>query len=279
MEKVKRLQPTGDTLRELFLKSGNLCAFPDCDHLMMNAKGVFIAQVCHIEAADEGGERFNPNMTNEERRHVSNLMLMCYPHHKETNDVAAYPVAKLKKMKQDHENRFSNPDRAILEKLGDRTLRATSTVASNLKRMNRVLEWGFSDEELATAARELGVFAKRFQKVPLESRKFLSEVVKRIDRMAEGSATRGGNQILASDVEEAFGLSDTQVASHLKKLDAYGLATLGQIDNGYGDEPSIMVSSLKGGWPLWQDLVEFCKKTSEPVEAFTIDMDFARLDE
>ena len=65
-------------LRELFLKSGNLCAFPGCEKLMMNAGGVFIGQVCHIEAAEEGGERFRGSMTNEQRRAVSNLMLMCY---------------------------------------------------------------------------------------------------------------------------------------------------------------------------------------------------------
>ena len=47
---------------------------------MMNTEGVFIGQVCHIEAADEGGERFNPSMTPKERRQLSNLLLMCYPH-------------------------------------------------------------------------------------------------------------------------------------------------------------------------------------------------------
>ena len=63
-EVVKRLAPRGETLRELFLKSGNLCAFPGCASLMMNAEGVFVGQVCHIEAAEVGGERFNPSMTN-----------------------------------------------------------------------------------------------------------------------------------------------------------------------------------------------------------------------
>ena len=86
-EKPKRLTPKGETLRELFLKSGNMCAFPNCTSLMMNSDGVFIGQLCHIEAAEEGGERFNPSMTNEERRAAANLMLMCYEHHKITNDV------------------------------------------------------------------------------------------------------------------------------------------------------------------------------------------------
>lgn len=38
-EVPKRLEPTGEVLRELFLKSGNLCAFPGCKSFMMNEEG------------------------------------------------------------------------------------------------------------------------------------------------------------------------------------------------------------------------------------------------
>src|SRR2546423_768764 len=105
---TKRLTPKGGVLREVYLKSGNLCAFPGCDALMMSANGDFIGQVCHIEAAETNGERFNPNQTDEERRAYSNLMLMCYPHHVETNNVATYPVGRLQQMKADHEAKFTD---------------------------------------------------------------------------------------------------------------------------------------------------------------------------
>ncbi len=124
----KRLVPTHQTYRELFLKSGNLCAFPGCGALMIDEEGNFIGQLCHIEAAEPGGERFNPAMTNEERRSVSNLMLMCYPHHCVTNDVERYSVAHLREMKSAHERRFSRPDRAIREKL--EKLKWTSLVSA-----------------------------------------------------------------------------------------------------------------------------------------------------
>jgi hypothetical protein len=116
-ETPKRLKPRFETLRELLLKSGNLCAFPGCDSLLMDAAGLFIGQFCHIEAAEPGGERFNPSMTNEERRSASNLMLMCYAHHRQTNDVAEYTVPYLKQIKSAHERRFSRPDRSIREKV------------------------------------------------------------------------------------------------------------------------------------------------------------------
>lgn len=50
----KRLAPTRDTVRELYLKSGNRCAFPGCNKALFNAKGVFVGHICHIEAAEPG---------------------------------------------------------------------------------------------------------------------------------------------------------------------------------------------------------------------------------
>ncbi|QED48347.1 hypothetical protein FSZ17_14485 [Cytobacillus dafuensis] len=49
-------------------------AFPSCKKTILNDTGNFVGQVCHIEAAMPGGERFNPNQTNGERRAFSNLI-------------------------------------------------------------------------------------------------------------------------------------------------------------------------------------------------------------
>ena len=81
-EKPKRLTPTPEVLRQLYLLSGNNCAMADCDHLIIDGKGVVIGHVCHIEAALPDGARFNAQMTNEQRRAESNLVLMCGGHHK-----------------------------------------------------------------------------------------------------------------------------------------------------------------------------------------------------
>jgi hypothetical protein len=116
-EVAKRFAPTYRTYRELFLKSGNVCAFPSCDALMMDEEGNFIGQICHIEAAEPGGARFNPSMTNEERRSFANLMLLCYEHHVVTNDVERFSVAVLQEMKAAHEKCFSQPTRALDERL------------------------------------------------------------------------------------------------------------------------------------------------------------------
>lgn len=107
---MARLAPNTDVLRALFARSGNQCAFPGCTQPLINAKNKFIAQVCHIEAASEGGERYNSNGDSEYRRSYENLLLLCYPHHIETNDVDEYPVERLLQLKREHEQMFIKSD-------------------------------------------------------------------------------------------------------------------------------------------------------------------------
>ncbi|WP_318481252.1 hypothetical protein [Photobacterium leiognathi] len=107
-EKVKRLEPTDKTKRTLFLLSGNECAFPGCKQRMINERGHYIGEICHIEAAKETGERFNAHQSNEERRDISNLVLMCSTHHKVTDEVDVYDVAKMRDIKKRHESKRLN---------------------------------------------------------------------------------------------------------------------------------------------------------------------------
>lgn len=100
---MSRLAPKTDTLRALFARSGNQCAFPGCTQPLVNEKHKFVGQVCHIEAAMPGGERYNSDSDDEHRRSYKNLLLLCYPHHIETNDVEEYSVERLIKIKNDHE--------------------------------------------------------------------------------------------------------------------------------------------------------------------------------
>ncbi|MEE9118933.1 MAG: hypothetical protein V3U02_10130, partial [Calditrichia bacterium] len=100
---MARLSPQIKTLKALFAKSNNQCAFSGCAREMVNANNDIIGNICHIEAAEEQGPRFNKNQTDEERRHYDNLICFCYEHHKITDDVIKYPVEKLKQYKVDHE--------------------------------------------------------------------------------------------------------------------------------------------------------------------------------
>jgi hypothetical protein len=108
-------------LRALFARSGNRCAFPGCTAPLVNEKNQFIAQVCHIEAAEAGGERFNATQTDERRRAYENLILLCYPHHIETDDECLYTAEQLRSMKSNHERVFGQKlfqiDESLLHKI------------------------------------------------------------------------------------------------------------------------------------------------------------------
>ncbi len=100
---MTRLSPKIKTIKALFAKSHNQCAFPDCNREMVNSNNDIIGNICHIEAAEENGPRFNENQTDEERRHYNNLICFCYEHHKITDDISKFTVGKLKQIKKDHE--------------------------------------------------------------------------------------------------------------------------------------------------------------------------------
>jgi hypothetical protein len=100
---MARLPAKPATLRALFAKSGNVCAFPGCTHELVNAKNQFVAQVCHIEAAESGGERYNVAQTDEQRRSFENLLILCHRHHVETDEVDEYPVEWMWELKANHE--------------------------------------------------------------------------------------------------------------------------------------------------------------------------------
>ncbi len=94
----RRLMPTASVARDLYLRSGNRCAYPGCDQALMTADEVLVGRIAHIEAALPGGPRFRASMTNEERRSFENLLLMCGTHHDvidaDLQTLASRPLAR-----------------------------------------------------------------------------------------------------------------------------------------------------------------------------------------
>lgn len=100
---MARKAPKAEVLKKLCILSKNQCAFPGCEHTILNQNGEYIAQLCHIEAAEKGGQRYNESQSDEDRRSESNLMFLCHAHHKVTDNEAIYTVEVLKEMKLTHE--------------------------------------------------------------------------------------------------------------------------------------------------------------------------------
>ena len=75
-----------ETIKALLARSGNQCAFSNCVHPIFNDNNLFVSQLCHIEAISPEGPRYNPDATAEKVNSYSNLLFLCYRHHKETDD-------------------------------------------------------------------------------------------------------------------------------------------------------------------------------------------------
>lgn len=104
----KRKEAKATTLKILAFRSGNECAFEGCGEKLASiydsgTKG----EAAHICAASSGGPRYDPNMTNEERNSIDNLMYLCPNHHKEIDKVnpRGYRAEVLRAMKENHEKR------------------------------------------------------------------------------------------------------------------------------------------------------------------------------
>jgi hypothetical protein len=252
---------------------------------MMNAQGNFIGQLCHIEAAEKGGPRFNPAMSNEERRSSPNLMLMCYEHHRITDDDSTrFTAATLRQFKTNHEQAFAWPDRAIAEKLVDWTSLDEPTNTKNLDRLKRVLELD-EDQTNASLLAEVNSYIARFRLVPLHIRRFVGTVAERIYRLdANSSAVEYhayGMMILVSDLVGALHISNYAIRQRAEALSHYNIGSLDEMYVGSDDKPreAVGIRSLPSGFNLWSCIAEFCIKAPVPMAGFTDALDFGCLDD
>lgn len=283
-EKVKRRAPTKETIRHLFALSGNLCAFPNCNHLLISATGGYLGHICHIEAAEEGGERFNPDMSNEERRAPANLMLMCYDHHVETNNVVEYPVERLRKIKLDHERMFSGVDALILGEMWDWDKTHELIFPINFHRYYQFAQWPMHEYE---AMREFEADARQRLKflaeAPLPVRAYLELVCKRIVLQVERLEDRRYmlNQegfdidtLRVVDMQHGSRLSDHRILEFNTLLGTYKLGGVHIGDR--RDEHAIYVRTVADD-PFFPNIIRFAQLYGTPTEVFFHTLDFSSL--
>lgn len=99
---------TAGTERALYAFSAATCYFPDCPTrvvVFVNGEPVSNVEIAHIRGANPGSPRYDPAMTNDERRSFTNLILLCRPHHNVVDRLrpANYSVELLTGWKNDHE--------------------------------------------------------------------------------------------------------------------------------------------------------------------------------
>ena len=184
--KPKRLAPKPIVLRQLYLLSGNNCAMPDCNNVIIDHAGVVVGHICHIEAAKPNGARFNKDQTNEQRRALANLVLICAGHHAQIDSKkheSKWTVQKLRKMKANHEGKFKGLDNSLVQayekSYADSTDNLMPTPAKSFAKLDELLphcSLQSSDEPIRQ--KEVNSFLRKLSKVPDKERKFMASVIK-----------------------------------------------------------------------------------------------------
>lgn len=264
MEIVKRLRPTKDVLRQLYLKSGNRCAYPSCERNILNEVGDFVGQVCHIEAAMPGGERFNLNQTNEERRSESNLLIMCHEHHVKTDNVKVYSVERLKKMKERHEKIFGGISEKLYKSIKDPTKAQNFHYCRKLNGINSILGWDNTESELLETVPHFNALLDTLRELPPNTREVLCIMIERSTEL----------EVIISLITELIGERDFK--KHHTILQNYKLVS-SVAENWSG----ILICDIQEiyGWPILGDIKLFSQKTTFSLSQIINDLDFSVFDE
>ena len=109
----KRLPPTRETVMELFNKSGNRCTLYPCTNPLIDHKGMLRAQIISIISNEEEEHNYSPNLSNENRINIDNLMILCYEHFFDVKIKEEFSLKELMSKKQHVEKLSKEPTAKI----------------------------------------------------------------------------------------------------------------------------------------------------------------------
>jgi hypothetical protein len=109
----KRLPPTKETVMELFNKSGNRCTLYPCTNPLIDHKGRLRAQIISIISNEEEQYNYSPNLSNENRINIGNLMILCYDHFFDMKIKEKFSLKELMSKKQHAEKLSKEPTAKI----------------------------------------------------------------------------------------------------------------------------------------------------------------------
>ncbi len=282
-ETPKRLTPKPEVLRELYLLSGNNCAMPNCKNVIIDSMGVVVGHICHIEAAMPDGPRFNVAMSNNDRRALSNLILMCSGHHLQIDSKkyeAKWPVAAVRKLKADHEARFKGLDGSLEQRFQSEFVDSTASLdpsePKSYKRLEQLVpECKLDEEDAVKRAKQVTAFLKKARLVPQTERDFMLNVINRAIRLDRSSD--GDILVHVDDIRSAFGISHSKIKTLGEALERYGVGDVDLYRVGDRDEHHVRVSN-PSDFVTWFDINEFCDKSGDTLQDFVIDLKFGLLD-
>ncbi|MDW4912618.1 hypothetical protein [Streptomyces californicus] len=269
---TNRMEPLGQVARELWILSGNECAFEACTERLISEDGAFIGEVAHIHGVEPSSARHNPALDREALRAADNLMLLCPNHHTRIDHVnsrSKYPTPMLRRMKRTHEDRFRAAAAYIEAQFTDHTTATTVRYATTLNAFHAAIGVDkLTPDEKQEDVRLVNAIADRLAELTLTARSLLSFLV-------QADAVLG-----IAEVSRRTRRSQSAITSTMEELDRLGYAYLEREPD--EDEPrgalKLLAPTSFDGWPLWDDLRSFLGEHPEHLARVIVDLDFDLLD-
>jgi hypothetical protein len=169
--------------RELWVLSGNECAWKGCSERLLAEDGAWIGKIAHIVGAEVGSARHDPSWESDDLRDFSNLVLLCSNHHDRIDHPGSrdnYSVEFLREMKEEHKARF----RRAFQGFEEEFLNVTGiNVVTPCTTLDRFLP-GQPDDERPGNVEHVNRIADYLATLTLDARQMLSFLVSR-DRPIE----------------------------------------------------------------------------------------------
>ena len=172
--------------------------------------------------------------------------------------------------------KFVDIAKAIEDSITDEADKSKVTPAATFDRMNKILDWNLSGEELQYTKKAVDWTAVRIQLLPIRTRQLLSVIISRLHRIQRKNGYGYDYDVPHAEIVEASGQPDRVVIDHVNIMERYGIA-IGE-DADEGRPPTISLREYPKGGFFWGDFREFCTRAGIPLEALIVDLRFDLLD-
>lgn len=275
----KRKKATTSTLRELYLYSGNECAFYDCTERLLDSDGAWIAEIAHIYGVEESGPRGEHCLDNDELRAASNLMLLCPNHHDRIDkDLNTYTVEYLQAMKQQHEDKYRKGINEI-EHMIDLTTQQEIKYPVNFDAISdfKTLE----ENELAEKLEESKSFFDAIANLGPGLRDLIYIILSRGSLCADGdwasSKTDHVVRVLCSDINSHSNLRADDLKRRVEVLKDKGLLKVVEIEEDGSSVEYFTLCDPTGahrGFDLFAELHRLGDKNGNIIKRAIMELDF-----
>ncbi|MBO2591754.1 hypothetical protein [Shewanella algae] len=278
----KRLAPKPSTLRQIHVLSGNQCAKPGCDTVLVNSNGTFVASVCHIYAAEDDGPRPNNNLSPEQKRLPENLILLCKLCHEIVDsEEDTYTAETLKKWKKDREAVFSEIGdtlkQSYLDQITDERNIYTCRPINNVEKYTDYLDQNNCSHSIDESdLKRLNEYINNLRNLTLNDRSLLVKIIETALSIESVHYGEHGLDVHPDDLKvlrvDGKPLSLYRIKQFAETLERHGL---GYLDFECAPE-------LRLNYPFdclgWSELYDFGRENNKELSKYICDLDFTDLE-